>query len=375
MDSIMRLGLVGLGEVALQHLRAYHSSTRVSVVCGADINFERAKDLADQYGFKPYDNYRKMIGDEALDIVCVLTPPSLHKEVVETAAQARCHVLCEKPIASNLEDAYAMRAAMANADRAFLFGSSYRYLPSMLRAKELIEEGKIGKPRLCTEAVVGGRGFENVRSVSKLHYPEGGPGGTPMGLVDHGVHMLDVFPWLLSTETSSVFGRGNISGARPEPEFAVLDLENGAMIQLLYDEATVSLNVPTDGGFTEGPGWNVSGFIEAGSWDPQPTTLSIFGESGALRIQPYANQLLLSNQDGLQMVPLPVLPTPNHFKAQIEHFCDAIQSGAPPEATIDDGIRSLAALEGVYQSARLGHKVSISDLTTHRLQDQSKLRG
>lgn len=351
MDRKLKAGLVGLGGVAQEHMRGYALSDRVEITAGADIDETRANDAAGRYNFTPYLDYQEMIDNEALDIICVLTPPALHRPVVEAAAAAGIHILCEKPLAPSMDDAEAMRRVLDQADVCFLFGASYRHLPAMQRARSMIAEGAIGKPRLLIETLIGGRGADKAKTLSDIHYPVGGPGGTPMGLVDHGIHMIDAFPWLTGSPVVSAVGFGNIAGREPVPEAATLQMANGAIGQLIYDEGTVSLSAPTEGVFTEGAGWNVNGFTPAGGWDAHPCVLHIYGDAAALRIYPYANVLYHATPQALHNVSLPALPVPNHFRAQIDTLAASINDGAALAASLDDGVQSLKALLAIYESA------------------------
>lgn len=361
--DVLTVGLVGLGGVAQEHMRGCNASPLVKMIAGADIDAARAQDAASRYGFTAYTDYNEMIEAEPLDIVCVLTPPALHLPVVEAAARKGCHVLCEKPVAPSLEDAVAMREAVQAAGVKFLFGATYRHLPAMIRARDMIRRGVIGEVRLCVEVAVGGAGADKAKALSAIHYPEGGPGGTPMGLVDHGVHLIDGFSWLTGAAAIDAFGRGNMTGKAPRPECATLTLENGVLVQLLYDEGTVGLSAPTEGVFNEGAGWNINGFVRAGGWDPFPTVISVYGSTGALRAYPYSNVMLHATTDGVFNVNLGALPQPNHFRTQIESFARSITEGAPLAATVEDGIASLQAILAIYQSAQERRVIDIPGKT------------
>ena len=357
----LTVGVVGLGKVAQEHLKGYAGVDGISVIAGADPDADRTRDAEKSYGLKGYADYRDMLENEKLDIVSVLTPPALHLPVVKAAAAARRHILCEKPIAAAPEEVTAMKAAVAEADVKFLFGASYRHLPAMQRARQLIRDNTLGEIRLIVESAIGGHGAAETPRLSPVHYPVGGPGGTPTGLVDHGVHMIDAFPWLTVSAIETVYGSGNISGEDPHPEFAILTLANGAHCHLIYDEGTVSLAHPGEGVFTEGAGWNVRGFVPAGGWDLEPCTLNIYGAKGSLRIYPYANKLIRTGPDtGVREEQLPPLPAPNHFAAQMRSFVRSIINDEPLAASIEDGEQSLKAIFAIYKSASTRSAVNLN---------------
>ena len=201
---------MGLGDVAVPHLDAYGSSTSIEVVAGAEPRGDRRVAMGGRFHLRTYATAGEMLDRERLDIACVLTPAAAHCVATEQIASHGVHVVCEKPIAVDLGDARAMIAACDEAGVRFCYGSSYRFLPAIARARELIEAGAIGDVRLVVETAIGGRGREGHQPLSATHYPLGGPGGSGMGLVDHGIHSIDIAPWLLGSGVVSVFGRGNI---------------------------------------------------------------------------------------------------------------------------------------------------------------------
>ena len=85
-----------------------------------------------------------------------------------------------------------------------------------------------------------------------------------MGLVDHGIHMIDTFPWLMDTEICTVRGRGNISGETPTTETMHMDFANGAVGRLVYNDLTFSTDLPSDGLFSRGAAWSLAGYQPAG---------------------------------------------------------------------------------------------------------------
>ena len=138
-------------------------------------------------------------------------------------------------MAVTLEDAHAMVSICERERVAFFYGSSCRYLPALIEARRLIAAGVIGTVRLITEQMIGGRGSEFFSPMSALHYPEGGPGGGGYGLVDHGIHMLDIFPWLCGSTINAILERGDRTGATSQPEFAFMCFASGGLGTLLYD--------------------------------------------------------------------------------------------------------------------------------------------
>jgi UDP-N-acetyl-2-amino-2-deoxyglucuronate dehydrogenase len=334
----------------------------VNIVGVADPRAERRAEIAARYRLVTYECAESLLRAAKPNIVCILTPASTHRQMTELCAAAGAHVLCEKPMAVTIEDAHAMAEACRRAGVEFFYGSSYRYLPAMIEARRLIAAGGIGDVRLLTEQMIGGQGSDRYVAMSAAHYPVGGPGGGGYGLVDHGIHLIDVFPWLCHSRITRISGRGDRTGTAPRPEFAVMTLECGALASLIYDGSTFSTELPGEGAYSEarqwldGRGWTG----ETGQWEASPGTLHLYGGSGSLRILPYANKLYMNDRQGSRELQLGGGTTPWHFGAQLTAFFDSIASQTPPPTSADDGLRALEALLAVYASEKSGGWESVS---------------
>ncbi|MEM7570233.1 MAG: Gfo/Idh/MocA family oxidoreductase [Pseudomonadota bacterium] len=345
----MRIGLVGLGDVAVCHLLGCAQLGGVTVVAGADVNEQQAVAMAQAHGFKPYANHRDMLERETLDLLLVLTPASHHLAPVVDALERGLHVLCEKPLAASMEDALAIKYACASHPGKLIYGSVSRYLPTIQRARDMILGGAIGAVRLVTESIIGGSGLENALTLSAAHYPTGAPGGTGMGLMDHGIHLVDIVPWMMDTTLVGAFARSNRTGEPLVPEYFIADYANGASLHLLYDdEGTFATDLPGQGLFNARyGGWASPMPGPIGHYDPSPGHINVYGSEGALRIYHYANHLFHFDAGGVHKIPVDGHAMPDHFARQIEHCRSVIETGATPSPGIGDGFR---ALEIVYRA-------------------------
>jgi predicted dehydrogenase len=347
----LRVGLIGLGGVAEAHLEGYKQVETIEVVAGSEINSERLAKMAKKWRLKAYSDYREMLAKENLDLACVLTPARNHRGITERIAESGVHVLCEKPLAVSLDDARAMIEICEKKGVKLGYGATWRFFPACRKAKEIIESRRLGRIMLLLETYVGGRGFDHFRDAGPMHYPPGGPGGGGMGLVDHGIHLIDMFSWLTGSPVESVFGRGNYSGQPPATEYLTMNLQNGAVGQLVYNEATIPCEMPYEGIFSWGGGWDINyNLTLGGGWDAQPQNFRIYGTKGALRIFHYANKLFLFEEEKKEQIRLLDRPMPGHFALQMESFARAILDNKSPEATGYDGLRALEVVLAAYQS-------------------------
>lgn len=351
MSAIFRIGIVGLGLVSVEHLKAYREVENLEIVSVCDVRRAVASDVAGRLGAKAYMDYRDLIAVGGIDLLVVLTPASTHRAIVEAAAKAGIHVLCEKPLAVTLEDGEAMVEACRAARVMLFYGSIYRYMPAVRTAYDLVKEGAIGRIQLMTEQMIGGHGLDGYRQLDPTHYPLGMPGGAGMGLVDHGIHLIDIFSWFAGHDPVSVVGSGQVSGATAQNEFMMMQYPGGISGHVLYNAATYSTFLPNEGMFSAGQSWLTDGSLApAGSWLDEPGSISIYGTTGALRIFHFANALFLNNGDGVRKIPLTGRASPGHFATQLEDCIDAIRTGRAPSIPGDDGVRALRALLSIYPS-------------------------
>jgi predicted dehydrogenase len=356
----LRIGLIGLGAVAEQHFAACRSLPGIEIVAGADPCADRRDAFASRGRLVCHDDHRHLLECERLDVALVLTPPATHATVVRDCADAGVHVLCEKPLALDTATAEAMVAHCRQRGVQLFYGSSYRYLPAVQAAYRIIAEGGIGDVVMMREAVIGGCGRAQQPVMGPHHCPAGGPGGSLMGLVDHGIHLIDVLPWIAGSRVRRVVGRGNISGQPLRSEFALLELDNGALCHLLYDDGTFGTTLPGEGAFSWGSAWSVDGLEPAGSWHRDPGCIHVHGTKGALRILHYANVLIRFAHAGVQQVALPGRPAPGHFASQLEAVAEDLGSDGTPRVAGEAGVEAVRVLGAVYESARQGCMVEVT---------------
>lgn len=348
----LRLGIIGLGSVSELHVKAYKTVDEIELVCGADINEKRLEFFAENYQLKTYTDYMEMLDKENLDIVCILVPAKLHMKIVRDIAKCKVNILCEKPLTGTLDEAEEMKMICEQEKVRLFYGASYRFLPACIEAKKLIEKNAVGDIMFMSEQVLGGTGYENYRDLGNSHYGIGQPGGGGLGLVDHGIHFVDLFKWYTKEEIDTVYGRGNYSGHAPVTEHLTMTFKNGAVAQLIYNEATFPTNMPSEGIFSEGVGYDYDGSeLLPGTWHPFSVNISIYGKEGSLRIFPYANKLYVNNKQGMQEIKLiSGQPSPAQFALQMKTFAEDIQQNREASVSIDDGYWALKTILAAYKS-------------------------
>jgi predicted dehydrogenase len=140
--SASTVGVVGAGFMGDTHLEAWRAENVPALIY--DVHPERAQAMAARHAVSAAPSLDELIS--AADIVDVCTSTYRHREVVERAAAAGRHVVCEKPLARSIEDGEQMLAACARASVRLFVAHVVRYFPEYAAAHEAVRSGEIGKP-------------------------------------------------------------------------------------------------------------------------------------------------------------------------------------------------------------------------------------
>ena len=145
--SPIRVGIIGTGFGAAVQLPGFQCVDGVEVVAVVSGRLDRARAVAAEHGVPhAFTDYREMLRAVPLDLVSVTAPPYLHYEMTLAAFAAGAHVLCEKPLAMNTQQAKEMFAAAERAGRVHAVDHEFRYVPARATVKRLIDEGAVGDP-------------------------------------------------------------------------------------------------------------------------------------------------------------------------------------------------------------------------------------
>ncbi len=154
MNKKLRIGLVGFGSMGRTHAYAVHNlpyyyhplpyDATIIGVCTTSV--DRAAQYAAQYHLgRAYQSAQEMIDDPTIDVIDICTPNELHFDVILRALHAGKHVLCEKPLCVTVEQARAIADAEKAAGTISGMVFNNRFMAPMLRAKQLIEQGRLGR--------------------------------------------------------------------------------------------------------------------------------------------------------------------------------------------------------------------------------------
>jgi predicted dehydrogenase len=150
----LRVAMIGYGFMGRAHSNAYKRLTDffpvghrpvLKVACAR--NAEKARAFADNWGYQRVEtDWRKVVEAPDVDVVDICTPNDMHRDIAVAAAQAGKMILCEKPLARDVAEAEPMVKAVEQAKVANMVWFNYRRVPAITLARQLIDEGRIGRP-------------------------------------------------------------------------------------------------------------------------------------------------------------------------------------------------------------------------------------
>ena len=147
------IGLIGYSFMGKAHSNGWRQVPHffdvpfepvLKTICGR--NKENVEAAAKEMGWeKAETDWEKVIADPEIGIIDICTPGNLHKDMAIAALKAGKHVVCEKPLANNIDEAKEIAAAAAESGMRTLTAFNYRRVPAVAQAKKMIESGKLGK--------------------------------------------------------------------------------------------------------------------------------------------------------------------------------------------------------------------------------------
>ena len=253
----VRVGIVGSRFAAGLHVHAYHALPHVEVLAVAAIDnlkeFSQENDVKDTY-----EDYNEMLARDDIDLVSVCVPNFLHKEVVEATAKAGKHMICEKPIATSLEDAQLMVKTCRDAGVKLLYAEDWIFAPALVRAKEIVDEGAIGKV-LYVKAKETHPGSHS-EYARKAAWCGGG------AMIHLGIHPIGWVRYLMNQEAVEVIGKCS-GGGKNNLKHDYFEGEDWSVGILTFEDGTFA--------FVEGNYTTVGGLDD---------TIEIYGTEGTIKI-------------------------------------------------------------------------------------------
>jgi UDP-N-acetylglucosamine 3-dehydrogenase len=219
--TALRIAVLGAGFMGGTHARAYRTLDGVEVATICASSAKRAEPLARELETEWTSDLERVLGDSSIDAVDICLPTPQHREATEAALRAGKHVLLEKPLALEMEDAEAIVRAAAESDRTVMIAHVLRFWPEYVELKRIIDTGELGAPVFVNA----------VRRQPAPDWTDGGPRGHLSGgsLHDMLIHDFDAANWVLgSPETAFATGRYNAANEAVDQAQVLVTYTDGA---------------------------------------------------------------------------------------------------------------------------------------------------
>ena len=353
-----RIGIIGVGFGAQLHVPGFRSEGwDVAAICSR--NRDKAAQAANAAGIDGvYTDPMDLISRDDISAVAITSPPASHYPLTIAALAAGKHVLCEKPFALDAQQAAAMRDAAEATRLTAMVGHEFRFTPQRTYIKQLLDEGYVGKFRLCTIELFFDRFLApSPRPLTWAAYKA--KGGGILGAL--GSHYIDgLRDWF--GEVGSV--RGHLATLQP----ALRDPATGNIVDSETDD-TYQFNLHFRNG---GMATMAASFVVTPA---RGTRIVVMGDAGTLIAEqpgpnPPEDGRVIGSRNGapLQQLDMPQRHTPftdprDHrlmaFRLLVREFNRGIEQGISPAPNFTDGLRCQEVLDAVRESSESGRRVEI----------------
>lgn len=360
MKDKVSIGIIGTGFARSVQIPAFLQCENARVVSVASGNLENARSTSAHFGVGHYtDDWRETVRHDEVDLVCITTPPVLHREMTLSALEHKKHILCEKPMAMNLAEAIEMAAAADAAGVLSLIDHELRFQHGRQTAFAILRRGEIGKIRHARYHFQAPHRGDPNRQWDWWSDKE--QGGGALGAINS--HIIDSFHWLLGTRIASVFCQlHTVIKERRD--------SSGMVRQVTSDDEANMLLRFADGELTEDATGMVSVSMTAGP--TYQNRLEIFGTDGALRIDPRGELFVAkTGNEGWDQIEVdlgePIVGVPDTgfargFKAFAPKIIEAVsrrENTVENAATLADGVQVQMVLDAARESDATKRVVAI----------------
>ena len=345
---MLNIGVIGCGKIAqVRHIPEYAANENCTLTAFFSPNAKRAEDMAAKYGGKVYASAEELFADPEIDAVSICAANYAHAELSIKALEAGKHVLCEKPMAVTIEDCEAMLAAAEKAGKRLMIGQNQRLAKAHLCAKELLEQGEIGKVVSFRSSF--GHGGPETWSIS--------PGKdtwffdkkrAAMGaMADLGIHKTDLLRFLLGQDV-----------VRTTARLCTLD-KRGPNDELIgVDDNAFCIYEMSGGAFgTMTASWTYYG--------AEDNSTVLYGTEGIMRIydDPAHSIVVKLNGGAVQTYDVEQIQTNDNQTRSgvIDQWIDCLKEGRRPEISGASVLSAMRAVFASIQSAETGRTVEIEE--------------
>lgn len=325
--------LIGAGSMGNMHGLAFAKMENAVLAGIVDKNLEKAKELAGTLQTTAFQTFEEAIETlEKVDVVSICLPTPFHKPFLKKAADQGLHVICEKPLARNLNDAREMIEYCKEKDVKLFVGHVVRFFPEYVRAKKIIEEGTIGN----TAVVRTYRGGAFPYGSDDWYADYESSGGLVLDMI---IHDFDFLRWCFG-EVERVFAKSIKDGNQKRIDYSLVTLrfKNGVIAHV------------------------------EGSWAHQAftTRFEFAGQSGIIEHDSSKSVPIVfegrKKSTAGRGVAVPESPLKhNPYFVELNHFINCIETDNDPIVTAEDAYKAMEIALSALKSIVTGREVVIND--------------
>lgn len=330
MPDKLRIALVGVGGRgrALVNALAAHPQVEIAAVCDTEASVCRT--TAQELGAASYDDFARLFDKEQCDAAMISLPHYLYPDAVCAAIENGAHVLKEKPLARDLQDAETMCAAAKGAGKILMVGGQSKFAPGFQRMKTLVDSGALGDVFLITGRIMyrWAHALDDNWRWRGNHALSGG-----VAIIDSGWHPLDLMHWYKGLPARVHAATGSMKAA-PGTDY---DVDDKAVINMEYPDGAI--------------GSLVTCFVTL----PGETRITLHGTKGSIDAQ----RSQVFHYEGGELKEELKLDPVDPTVAMVEHFVECIQSSKEPTSGADESLDVQRIIEAAYRSAETRQAVDV----------------
>lgn len=332
MNTKIKMAIVGAGTWGENHAKLYARHPFAELVAVCDLNYSKAKELADKYNIKAYDDYNHMFLESNCDAVAIVTPDFLHTDIAIAAAKNHKHILIEKPLATTREDVYRITDAVEKYNVRAMVDFHNRWNPPFHATYQAIKAREIGDVYSAYYRL------NDVKWVATSMLPWASKSSILWFL---GSHSLDTLRWFFNDEVKRVYSVSRSGILRDKGVDTVdmyqttIEFKNGGIAQMENGWITPNSNPCVN-----------------------DIKCNILGTEGMISIDASHHNMIQRYTEKNVIVPDVIVQNsifnePKGFAFEsINSFINQLITGEEFHVTIDDAAKVSLAILGIMESAK-----------------------
>lgn len=324
----MKIGMMSFAHMhAFSYADGLKKIPNVELVGIFDDDVERGQQAAEKFNTTHYCDQAVFLAQE-MDAVIICSENNRHKEMVLNAAMAKKHILCEKPIATNLEDAKEMIQVCQDSRVLLQIAYPVRFSSPIQELKAMIDKGELGE-------IIAFRTTNRGQNPGGWFIDDKQSGGG--AVLDHTVHMLDIMRWYLGKEVTEV-------SAFVDSYFHDIDIDDAGILTFEFENGVIASHDASWSRFNEYPTWG-------------DATIEVVGTKKTVKVDAFKEHFkrFTSGSKSLEHV---FFGNDMDFGLVLD-FVNCVKKGEQPSITGYDGLKSLEVSLAAYESSELKKAIQL----------------